>query len=376
MRLHAVVLAFLACTSHGRGHLKSQGSASQAGLFGQVGAPTSRDSLASLLLVRGGKSEVEDVRGGYVEPRGEFGRRGKARFDGVRGGYAELPPTTPSRPRAALRTRRAAEVTELDGFMDAARGHATDIGAVSGSHRLGRESTDRVRGSMTQSDTALLQGGSLKTWSYPSSFVERLQIVLSTDGRPLDAEVQLWQGLDNKKCKMRVYSEDGRARPFSAIIATPDVGVKTIAVRSVGHIQLPLVAHVTARDVDEPVYYFRDTSILVHGGSLRTFDFDTSVENVEIMLKTDGRPLNARIELLQGPNNIKQIIELRNEDGLDRPFFAILDTMPWHGIGSGNAVRIVNTAPIEFPMTVSVQPHSNKKILTIDHVIGGGISVY
>jgi len=225
-------------------------------------------------------------------------------------------------------------------------------------------------------DSILVQGGSLKTWSYRSSVVERVQVVLTTDGRPLDADVQLWEGPDNTPCKMRVYCEDGSTRPFRAIIETPGSGLNTVAVYNVGQIEFPLAAYVIANDVDEPVSSFRDTSMIVQGGALRTYPFDASVESVEIMLKTDGRPLNARIELLQGPNNIKQIIELRNEDGLDRPFFAILDTMPWHGIGSGNAVRIVNTAPIEFPMTVSVQPHSNKKILTIDHVIGGGISVY
>ena len=211
----------------------------------------------------------------------------------------------------------------------------------------------------------IVQGGSLRTWSYRSPLVEQVQIVLSTEGRPLDADIELWNGPDNTPCKMRVYVENGQLRPFSAVIDTPRAP-NTIAVRNIGQLEFPFTADVYTNDMDEPSLECISSSTTIQGGALRTYPFDPFVDSVEVLLKTDGRPLNARIELLQGPNNNKQVIELYTEDGLDRPFFCILETPE-----SGNVVRIVNTAPIEFPMTAGVVPHSMKKDFYSGPVVGG-----
>ena len=50
--------------------------------------------------------------------------------------------------------------------------------------------------------TILVQGGSLRTWSYRSPLVDQVQVVLSTEGRPLDADLELWHGPKNAPCKV------------------------------------------------------------------------------------------------------------------------------------------------------------------------------
>jgi len=167
--------------------------------------------------------------------------------------------------------------------------------------------------------------------------------------------------------------EDGQLRPFSAVVETPR-GPNTVAIRNIGQVEFPIAANVVAEAVDNPSPDCLASSMTIQGGALRTYPFDPTVDSVQVLLKTDGRPLNARIELLQGPNNNKQVIELYTEDGCDRPFFCFLETP-----GSGNVVRIVNTAPVEFPMTASVVPHSintdmgSSAVLGGDLVIGGGV---
>ena len=153
------------------------------------------------------------------------------------------------------------------------------------------------------------------------------------------------------------------------MIETPR-GPNTVAIRNIGQIEFPIAANVIADHVDNPSVDCISSATTIQGGALRTYPFDPSVDSVEVLLKTDGRPLNARIELLQGPNNNKQVIELYTEDGRDRPFFCILETPE-----SGNVVRIVNTAPVEFPMTAGVVPFSINQDMSAGAVLGGDVVI-
>jgi len=199
-----------------------------------------------------------------------------------------------------------------------------------------------------------VQGGSLRTCSFDEA-VNRVSVMLMTTGRPLNANVDLWQGPDNAPQKMSVYLEDGESRPFRAIVESPGSS-NAIAIRNTGQMEFPLTAgldcDMSGEASPSEILLSSSDSRIVQGGAVFTTPFPPDVQSVQIALRSDGRPLNARVELLQGPNNNKQVMDIYTEDGEKRPFYVVIDTP-----GSGNVVRIVNTATVEFPLSASAEPY-------------------
>lgn len=218
--------------------------------------------------------------------------------------------------------------------------------------QFGSQLVRSVESMWDMSSPITVQGGSLRTWSYANPAVNRVHVLLKTDGRPLNADVELWHGPNNDPHKMKVYLEDGGRRTFCAFMDTPR-SPNTIAIRNSAQLEFPMYASVGPdfMGVGDACIAAADyvSGEVIQGGALRTYPFDPIVASVAVVLKTDGRPLNARIELLQGPNNNKQVLEVHTEDGFERPFIAIIQTP-----GSGNVVRVVNTAPLEFPLYAAV----------------------
>jgi len=227
-----------------------------------------------------------------------------------------------------------------------------------------------------------VQGGTLKTWSFSKPEVERLLVYMESplidwqngsgrqsslqqvahEGRLMKARIDLCQGPDNTPLRMEVTSEKGHLRPFSCVIETPG-GHSSLFIRNIGDMEFPISAGVAAAaednyggrsedlmEVSKDIFQMRDPQI-VQGNAVVTFPLPHAVSSAKVVLRTDGRPLNAQVELVQGPNAPKVTIDLYTENGIDRPFCTVIPTP-----GAENVIRVINTAPIEFPMTVCVEP--------------------
>ena len=90
---------------------------------------------------------------------------------------------------------------------------------------------------------------------------------------------------------------------------------------------------------------------------------EADIGRVQILISSENNPINARIEILEGPNNVKQVLEITTEDGKARPFFCVLE-LPDKVLA--NVMRVVNTGPLEFPIECRVKPFEMEKEPEVD----------
>jgi len=210
-------------------------------------------------------------------------------------------------------------------------------------------------------DSVKIQGGALRTWAFPSADLTRVYLDMTTfgppEGYPLNVHIDLNEGPDNTPQTIDIYSGKGRLRPFKCWIETPE-GKSACFIRNKSPIEFPVSARVGAEMTSEDytgiveaseALYEMSPEMLIQGGSVRSYDLDPEVETVKISMRTDGRPLMAQAELIQGPNAPKYTIDIYTEDGLIRPFTFCMVTP-----GAGNTVRLINTAPYEFPLSATI----------------------
>ena len=238
------------------------------------------------------------------------------------------------------------------------------IGTASAFSISGR-SADAFRGriprygisSLVAGDTVRIEGDTLKTWDLAETSTERVQLSLcSTNGRPLEASVELWHTPAYVPTKFTVYCEDGVGTPFQTIIETPK-HPKTLSVHNDRTHNFPLEASVVNAGVGraaEQAGVAGAEPKLIQGGKIADWTFGPEVEAIAILLKTEDmgkRNMKAMIEITSGPNDDNQEINLYASDGYKHPFYTIMKTP-----GPPHSLRIINKNTLEFPFDAYVVP--------------------
>jgi len=192
--------------------------------------------------------------------------------------------------------------------------------------------------------TARVEGQTRRTWKFPDMSKEAVQVDMVSGGRPMSADVQLWIGPDWSPMTMKIYSEDGRQFPVNTVVGTRNKAAE-IELKNTGPYEFPFDGSCAYAPVDVRKELPQKMSPrYVEGGAIYTLPFDPSVEKVIVLLNTDARQLNARVEMMNGPNNIKQSYEIFTNNGLLNSLYIVFDT----AIG-GTTIRVKNLAPLEFP---------------------------
>ena len=86
-----------------------------------------------------------------------------------------------------------------------------------------------------------VEGNTRKTWSFNNLAKDRVQVALTSEGRPVNADIQLWLGPDWTPFSLKAYSEDGKLRPIQTLVGTRNKAAM-IEVRNVGEYEFPFNA--------------------------------------------------------------------------------------------------------------------------------------
>lgn len=211
-----------------------------------------------------------------------------------------------------------------------------------------------------QADTRVEGGDTLKTFKMPAH-ADRVQYVLTSNGRPIKAKVELWIGPIRSTHELVYDCMNGKAYPIRATLGFKKVS-PVLKISTNGTYEFPLLMGVFVpseeetkmiKQVNEEEMFYNaplkqsvqgGSTIDNKGGSIRTFDIDPTWEKTQIMVwsKDVGKKsFKTDIEVLQGPNNQKQRFYLRC-GGSTQPYHAVIDTP-----GAGWQIRLNSKKFIE-----------------------------
>jgi hypothetical protein len=203
-----------------------------------------------------------------------------------------------------------------------------------------------------KADIRIEGGDTLKTFKMPPH-AERVQyIITSPSGRPIKGKVELWIGPIRSVHELIYDCMNGFDFPLKATLQFKKLE-PVLKIQTTGSFDFPLECGVFVPspeesdeigDITTDFFYSAPMKDRVQGGStidnkggaIRTFHIDPTWDKTQIMVwsKDVGKKsFKTNIEILQGPNNAKQHLNLRC-GGSTQPYHAVIDTP-----GSGWMIR-------------------------------------
>lgn len=203
-------------------------------------------------------------------------------------------------------------------------------------------------------------GGTIRTYKMPI-WANKAQMLFTTDGRPLKAEANLWLGPLRVVHTLKIDMEDGAKTPYQATLTFKKMG-QVLKVSTSDTLEFPMLAGVYVPNPDRAEELQMNTeavwdsatpdqkkriqggSTLGGGGAIRYWQIPANVQSVQLLgwSKYVGKKsFKLKIEVLQGPNNIKQGFFLQCGGGT-QPYHSVIQTP-----GSGCVIRITNQKFLE-----------------------------
>jgi len=175
-----------------------------------------------------------------------------------------------------------------------------------------------------------------------------VSVAVGSEGRPVHSDVDLWIGPNYTPFKLNAYSEDGRLRPIQVLVGTRSKSAN-IDIVNTGPSDFPIKAAASYATPSMAAISQRPKGEICQGSAIRSYAIDPSTEQLEVCLRTDGKQLNAKIELLNSPNNPKQTYQVFTNNGELNSLcmcFNTPDTM--------TTLRIHSKATVEFPLYINL----------------------
>jgi len=204
-------------------------------------------------------------------------------------------------------------------------------------------------------------GGTVRTYKMPA-WATRVQMRLETNGRPMRGEVNLWLGPLRKTHTFEIKNnENGKKFPIQTLLKFKPTPVLKISTTDLPNHPMKVGIHVPsperAKILQENTEKVFDNAIpevqkkLIQGanvdgkyGKIAEWTIPDDVESIQLLgwSKDSGKKsFKCNIELIQGPNNVKQDYFLQCGGG-SQPYHTVYQTP-----GPGWKVRIQNKKFVE-----------------------------